>query len=118
MVRRGANLFAAILVALALVVPAMAAGDAGAKNVNTIRTTMDLLHAVTLGGKELKPGSYHVTADDSKVTVEQYGKVVAEAPVEWKDETSKPEYSHIVNNGDQVREMHFAGKKRYVVITG
>ena len=98
--------------------PAIAARDAGTKNANAITTTMDFLHAVTLGGKELKPGSYHVTANDTKVTVEQNGKVVAEAPVQWKDETRKPLYSNIVSSGDQVTEMHFAGKMRYAVIGG
>ena len=43
------------------------------------------------GRQELKPGTYRVTADDSKVTLTLDGKVVAEAPVQWKDETNKPQ---------------------------
>jgi hypothetical protein len=118
MVRRGIFLFVPIFVALMIAMPAVAAADTGAKSANTTRVTIDLLHAVALGGKQLKPGTYQVNADDMTVKIEQHGKVVAEAPVQWKDETKKPEYSHILSVGDQVTEMHFAGKMRYVVIAG
>jgi hypothetical protein len=36
--------------------------------------------------------------------------------VRWKDETSKAKYSNIVTVGDQVKEIHFDGKMRYVEI--
>ena len=98
--------------------PLVAASATATKDANTIRTTMDFVRAVSLGGKQLKPGNYNVTANDTKVTVEQDGKVVAEAPVQWKDETRKPAYSNIVSSGEQVTEMHFAGKMRYAVIGG
>ena len=44
------------------------------------------------------------------------GKVMAEAPAQWKDETSKPRNSNIVTTGDQVTEIHFSGKMRYVTV--
>ena len=116
MSRRGLNLFAPILVALLVAVP-LAARDNG-KNGKATSAKWTFSAACTLAGKQLKPGTYRVTADDAKVTIVMNGKVVAEAPVTWKDETSKPKNSSIVTNGDQVSEIHFNGKMRYVSIPG
>jgi hypothetical protein len=116
MARRGLNLIVPIFVALLVAMP-LAARDA-AKNGKATSADLEIFSAVTLAGKQLKPGTYHIIADDSKVTVSIGNKVVAEAPVEWKDETSKPRYSNIVSAGDQVKEIHFNGKMRYVAITG
>ena len=116
MSRRGFNLFAPILVALLVAVP-LAARDNG-KNGKAISTEVDILSACTLAGKQLKPGTYRVTADDATVKVEMNGKVVATAPITWKDETSKPKNSNVVTNDGQVNEIHFNGKMRYVSISG
>jgi hypothetical protein len=117
MTRRGVNLLAPILIALAFAMP-VAASDAGTKDSKPTTATMEFLKPVTLGGIQLKPGSYHVVADETKVTIEQNGKMVAEAPVQWKDGNQKSRYSNIVSVGDQLKEIHFSGKMRYVVITG
>jgi len=101
-----------ILVVLALVMVARGASANGSKT----SATVDLLSAASLNGKHLKPGTYTITADDTKVTVAQNGKVMAEAPVEWKDESKKPSNSNIVTNNDEVTEIHFGGKTRYVTI--
>ena len=116
MARRGFNLFAPILVALLVALP-LAARDNG-KNGKATTAEVDILNTVSLAGKQLKPGTYRVTADDAKVTIEMNGKVVAEAPVTWKDETSKPRNSNVITNNDQVTEIHFNGKMRYVSISG
>jgi hypothetical protein len=113
---RRTNFLLPILVALVLAVP-LAARDVSANNSKATNATMDVLSQVILAGKILKPGSYSVSADDSKVTVTMGGKVVAEAAVQWKDETSKAKYSNIVTVGDQVKEIHFSGKMRYVEVT-
>jgi hypothetical protein len=113
--RRGFNLFAPLLVVLLVAAP-LAARDNG-KNGKATYADVDILSACTLAGKQLKPGTYRVSADDAKVTVSLNGKVVAEAPVTWKDETSKPQHSNIVTNDSQVTEIHFNGKMRYVSIS-
>lgn len=104
-----------ILVALVLAMP-LAARDVRADNSKSTKVTMDILNEVSLAGKQLKPGTYTVSANDSKVTLAKDGKVVAEAAVRWKDETSKAKYSNIVTVGEQVKEIHFDGKMRYVEI--
>ena len=113
--RRGVNVLLSVFVALVLAMP-LAAHDAGTKNAKPTSATMDVLSNVLLGGKQIKPGTYVVTADDSKVTVAQGRKVIAEAPVQWKDETSKAKYSNIIVTDNQVKEIHFGGKMRYVEI--
>jgi hypothetical protein len=112
--RSGFRFFMPIVVALLIAMP-LAARDAG-KNGKATNADVDILNSVTLAGKQLTPGTYHVTADDAKVTVTLRGKVVAEAPVTWKDETSKPRSSNVVTNDNQVTEIHFNGKMRYVSI--
>ena len=114
MSRRGVNRVVPLLF-LAMAMP-FTARVASANTSKPTSATMDILSTVSLNGKQLKPGSYTVTADDSKVTVAQNGKVMAEAPVEWKDENSKSRTSNIVTTNDQVTEIHFSGKMRYVTV--
>jgi hypothetical protein len=116
MARRGWNLLLPIFVALLVVMP-VAARD-NAKNGKATVAEVELLSPASMAGKQLKPGTYQVKADDSKVTLTLDGKVIVEAPVQWKDETNKPRYSQIVTTDDQVKEIHFGGKMRYIAITG
>jgi hypothetical protein len=116
MARRGTNLMLPILVALLFAMP-LAARDAGKSGKTTI-VDVQVLNTITLAGKQLKPGTYTVKADDAKVQLMINGKVVAEAPVEWKDETNKPKYTQIVTTDNQVKEIHFSGKMKYVAIAG
>ena len=115
MSRRAVNLFLPLFVALVLAMPAVA-GDAGAKNGKSTNATLDISIPLTCAGKQLKPGTYNISADDARVTLALNGKVVAEAPVQWKDEARKPRYSTIVTNGDHLKEIHFGGKMRYIEI--
>lgn len=127
MARQKIVLATTVLAALALAMP-MAARDAAAKNSKSTTTTMaaknsksttttmDILYPTSLSGKAIKPGNYRITVDDAKVTIEQNGKVVAEAAVQWKDEPSKAKYSTLVTDERGVREIHFDGKTRYVEI--
>lgn len=104
-----------VLAALALAMP-MAARNAAAKETKSTKTTIEILNPTSLSGKEIKPGSYRVTVDDTKVTLERNGKIVAEAPAQWKDAPSKADYSMIVKDERGIREIHFSGKTRYVEI--
>jgi hypothetical protein len=73
-------------------------------------------NTVGLAGKPLKRGEHRVTTNDSNVTLGRGGKVVAEAPVEWHDETNKPKSSTIEITTCRVKGIRFSGKIRYVVI--
>jgi len=68
MEHRRMNFVVTILAALALVIPIAARAD-DAKTVKPVsRVAVDLHSAATLAGKDLKPGTYQVSADGSKMT--------------------------------------------------
>lgn len=109
------NTVVMVLAALALLVP-LAPQRSAANEKNVIKDSVSLSNPVTIGGKQLKPGDYAVVADAAKVTFSHNGKIVAEAPIEWKD-GGKSTYSTIVTDSGQLREVHFRGKSRYVEIS-
>jgi hypothetical protein len=117
MARRGMNFAMTVLAALALAFPAAAKHDTNDSK-STVKASMELPNSAVLAGTELKAGDYSVTADDSKVTVSRNGKVVATAPIQWKEAPSKAKYSSIVTDGNQIKEIHFNGKTRYAEISG
>jgi hypothetical protein len=109
---RAITVFAALVLLVAI-----AATNAPAKDTKAgINTTMSLLNPATVGGKQLQPGDYAVSADETHVTISMRGKVVAEAPVQWKDESGKAKYSAFVSEGNKITEIHFGGKTRFVTI--
>ena len=117
MSRRAINLVLTVLVALALALPLAARVDKTKDAKSAASASMDLLNSATLSGHELKPASYTIKVDETKVTFSRNGKVVAEAPVQWKEASTKAQYSSIVTDGNQIREIRFGGKTRYVEIT-
>ena len=112
--RRMSFLFT-VLGALTLALPMTARSD-DTNPTKEIVSQMKLSNPVTLGGTELKPGSYSVKADSVKVTFSRGGKMIAEAPVHWKDEADKAAHSTIVTESRQIKEIHFLGKSKYVEI--
>jgi hypothetical protein len=117
MSQRRVSFILAALAALLLALPFAARSDNTARPKAIVNMSMELGHRAALEGTELKPGNYLVRADSVKVTLSRGNKAVAEAPVEWKDEASKAAYSTIVTESNQIREIHFFGKTKYVEIT-
>jgi hypothetical protein len=115
MSRRSLSFVLSVLVALAVAMPIVARG-AYAKDSKATIAALDILNAATLGGKQIEPGTYRISVDDSKVTLERNGKMIAEASVEWKDETNKARYTNIVIEANKITQIHFSGKMRYVQI--
>jgi hypothetical protein len=109
---RAMTVFAALVLLVAVVAQTAPAKDTKAG----VSTTMSLLVPASVAGHELKPGDYAVSADETHVKISMNGKVVAEAPVQWKDETSKAKYSAFVSEGNKITEIHFGGKTRFVTI--
>jgi len=115
--RRMSFLFTVLgALALALALPIAARSDDTDPTKEIVSKSMNLNNPVTLGGTELKPGSYSVKAYSVKVTFSRGGKMIAEAPVQWKDEADEAAYSAIVTESGQIREIHFLGKSKYVEI--
>jgi hypothetical protein len=128
MSHRKMNFGVTVLAALALAMPIAAhdnkanapktaAHDTTSEIRTPLKATMELFHPATLAGKQLKPGTYRVVVDASKATLSLDGKVVAEAPVEWKDGEAKSPYSALVLDGQAISEIHFSGKAKYAAIS-
>jgi hypothetical protein len=83
---------------------------------NVISSTLTVLSPVTLGGTAVKPGTYTVSADDTKVTLAAHGKTVATANVQWKDTPQKSKSTSVLAESGAIKEIHFNGKTRYVEI--
>ena len=106
-----------VLAALALLLPIAARSDNTSAPKGIVSMSVELSNVAALGGRELKPGNYLVRADSVKVTLSRGNRTMAEAPVQWRDEAGKAAYSTIVTESNQIKEIHFAGKSKYVEIT-
>jgi hypothetical protein len=87
--------------------------DAGS---GVISSTLAVLSPVKLGGTDVKPGTYTINADDSKVTLVANGKTIATANVQWKDAPQKSKSTNLISESGAIKEIHFNGKTRYVEI--
>jgi hypothetical protein len=105
-----------VLAALALAMP-LAAHPNKKDSKSNVHATMDLVSSANLAGKPVRSGTYDVKANGTTLTLTRDGKVIAEAPIEWKDETSKQNYSSIIVESGAVKEIHFIGQSRYAQIT-
>lgn len=106
-----------VMLVLAMAIPAMAGPRASKTDKATIKSTLTLPNAITVAGKDLKPGTYSVVADESKVKISLDGRVVAEAPIQWVDATGKTQRTAVVlDSNNQLKEIRFGGKNRYAVL--
>jgi hypothetical protein len=102
----------AVVAMLALAMP-LAARNTEKSSKPIVSTTMILVDDATVGGKQVKAGTYDVKASESSVRFLHDGKVVAESPIEWKDEQSKQKNPSVSTNSGAMKDLHFAGKGRY-----
>lgn len=110
------TILAALALALSIAAHATPAKDAKSHGIPIVKTELRLMSPATLGGTELKAGEYSVTADDAHARFLQNGKVIAEVAVQWKDESAKPQANAVVVESNQIKEIHFGGKMKYVEI--
>jgi hypothetical protein len=109
--------FIALLAVVVLSFPLLAAPKPSKDSAATLKTSLIIADRVTFAGTQLKPGNYEVVARESKITVSRDGQKIAEAGAEWRDEMHAPRSSSIVLDGNQVKEVHFAGKTKYIALT-
>lgn len=106
---------ATIFVAFALLisVQSQAASNDGGK-ISTY-----VIAGSTVGSTKLAEGDYDVKVDGSNVTfsLNSTGKVVAQAPVQWKDESAKAQSSTLDYDGNKIVAIHFRGKTRFASIS-
>jgi hypothetical protein len=110
------TVFAALALVLSIATHTTPAKDAKSTVTPIVKSDVKLLRAATLGGSDLKAGDYSVTADDTHAKFSRGGKVVAEVPIQWKDESTKSKFTTVVVDGNQIKEIHFGGKMKYVEV--
>jgi hypothetical protein len=111
------TILAALTLALSIAAYAAPGKDAKSTVTPIVKTELRLLSPATFGGTELKAGEYSVTADDAHARFLKNGKVIAEASVQWKDESAKPQTNAVVVDSNQIKEIHFSGKMKYVEVS-
>jgi hypothetical protein len=110
---RGSAFLAALVMVLSIGLQTLSAKDTkgGASG------TISVQNSSWLAGQEIKPGDYSVSATETQLTMSRDGKVIAQVPVQWKDETTKPHYTTVVTEGNKITEVHFSGKTKYVAVS-
>ena len=109
-----AHLFAVALMIVTL--PALALAG-GAKMPKAIaKSHFTILGGETLNGTTLTVGDYNVIASDSTVSFFRGRKLVAQAPIQWKDGARKVGQNAIVTDTGKIQEVRFKGQNRSVVV--
>jgi hypothetical protein len=110
------QLFALTLL-LALAIPAVAAPKGNMVLTGNVlaKGNFVLIQSKSLNGTTLQPGQYEVVASDTQVSFLLKHKIVAQAPIQWKDVVLTGENA-VVDESGNIREIQFKGKRRSVVI--
>ncbi|MFZ0639772.1 MAG: hypothetical protein WA020_07900 [Candidatus Acidiferrales bacterium] len=107
----------ALTLLLAVALPVIAAPNNSMVLTGNIlaKGTFNLVASKSLKGTTLLPGEYKVVASDSQVSFLLKGKVVAQAPIQWKD-IQLADTNAVVDESGSIQEIRFKGKGRSVVI--
>jgi hypothetical protein len=109
--------FTALTFVLSIATRATPAKDAKSTVTPVAKTDLRLVRPATLGGTNLQAGQYSMTADGTHARFLKGEKIIAEAPIRWKDESAKRPITAIFIEGNQIKEIHFGGEMQYVEIT-
>lgn len=109
--------FFAFALLLAVALPVIAAPKNNMMLTGNVlaKGTFMLVQSQSLNGTTLQPGEYQVIASDSQVSFLFKRKIVAQAPIQWKD-VVLTDSNAVVDEGGNIREILFKGKKRSVVV--
>src|SRR5450631_2315133 len=108
------TIVATLMLVLSIGLQTLSAKDTKAGDTSSVFT---IQNPTSLAGQTIAPGDYKVSVTETQLTMSKNGKVVAQVPVQWKDETSKPHYSTVVTDGSKITEFHFGGKTRFVAVS-
>ena len=110
------QLFALTLL-LAVAVPVIAAPNDNMVLTGNIvaKGTFNIVAGKTLNGTTLQAGEYKVIVSGSQVSFLLKGKIVAQAPVQWKD-AELSDNNAIVDESGSIREIRFRGKRQSAVV--
>jgi hypothetical protein len=107
----------ALTLLLAVALPVIAAPNNSMVLTGDIlaRGTFNLVGRKSLNGTTLPPAEYKVVASDSQISFLLKGKIVAQAPIQWKD-IQLADTNAVVDQSGNIQEIRFKGKGRSAVI--
>lgn len=108
--------FFAVALLLALAIPAMASPKGAKMSNSMLKGQFNVVGGEIINGTTLTPGEYNVVANDSTVSFFRGKKLIAEAPIQWKDATQKIDQNAIVTDSGKIQEVRFKGQSRSVVV--
>ena len=80
----------------------------------TYKQSMVLSTGMTIGSTQLKPGSYELTADDTKkeLNILQKGKIIATVQGEWVKIPQNAQGSGVDLYNDKITQVRFSGSDK------
>ncbi|MGH9865019.1 MAG: hypothetical protein ACRD4H_06360 [Candidatus Acidiferrales bacterium] len=109
------HLFAVALM-LAVAIPALASPRGAKMSKALAKGHFTVAGGEILNGTTLTPGEYNVVASDSTLSFFRGDKLIAEAPIQWKDGAQKIGQNAIVTDTGKIQEVRFKGQNRSVVV--
>jgi len=106
----------AVLVALALLLPAVATHVLAKDSKGALKAEIQIVNEVVLSGTHLKAGDYSIVADENKAKFTHNGKTVAEASITWQDNKVKSQSTALVLEGENVKEIRFGGNNKVALV--
>lgn len=77
----------------------------------TYKASVFVTNNTTIGSVQLKPGSYDLTADDTKkeLNIVQKGKIIATVQGQWVKMPQKAQTGGVDMNDDKITQVRFSG---------
>lgn len=114
--RRIVSGFLGAVMALAIAMPALAGSRSNGEAKHEMKASLTLPNAVMIGTQQLKPGDYRVIVKETQATFMKDGKTVAQANIQWKDNSAKETVTSVVLDGNQLKEVRFGGKTQSILV--
>ena len=94
--------YLAVLAVLTLTMPVWA---------RTYKESLAFSKNTTIGSTQLKPGSYELTADDTKneLNILQKGKIIATVQGQWVKMPQKAQGAGVDSDSDKITQVRFSG---------
>ena len=106
----------AVALMLAMALPAVASPRGAKTPKAVVKSHFAIVGGEILNGTTLAPGDYNVIATDSTVSFFRGSKLVAQAPIQWKDNNQKVDQNAILVDTGKIQGVRFKGKNRSVVV--
>ena len=106
------------LAAVALALPMMAKAPKPANDAKTKTASLTIDAPVQFGTTTVKPGTYKLTIDNDKATLENGKTEVASAPGHWEDRKQKADSTGFETTNGQVDTVFVHGASSFFVLGG